>query len=462
MPKQSGKKVLMVAYFFPPVGGIGAAGSQRILKFAKYLPQFQWEPIILTVRETCYEPYLEMDRTLLERLPPEIKVIRTTVFRWLTKLLELKNRDRGNLSRASQKIDDSNHHGTGASGCYQAMKDSLTDLFDIPDSEIGWLIPAVAAGTKAIRREMIDVVYSTGKPWTAHLIGLALKRLTGKPLITDFRDPWLTNPFRDHASFIKDRAEAILERMVIEGSNLVISNTANMNAEFAERFSSHPTTKFMVLNNGFDPSDYDGGTTTELRCPAKFILTHTGFLYGKRDPMLFLEALASLVNVRCIERDKIQVWLVGSVELTYDLNECLKSWRLDDIVKVVPHVPYQKSLEYLRNSNALLLLQPGTTTQIPSKLFEYIGMEKPILVISPRGGSTSDLVIQESIGVTAEATDVQDIAAAILKLYRAWQQDPIAYQVKRTAGEKFNVKNVTKILSDRFDALLNRRAAALS
>jgi glycosyltransferase involved in cell wall biosynthesis len=455
MPKNSGQKVLMVAYFFPPVGGIGAAGSQRILKFAKYLPQFGWEPIILTARETCYEPYLEMDTTLLERLPSEIKIIRTTVFRWLTKLLELKNSNRGNLPEASRKIDNSTHNGIGTSRWYQRVKDGLTDLFDIPDSEIGWLIPAVVAGTKAIRTETIDVIYSTGKPWTAHLIGLTLKRLTGKPLITDFRDPWLTNPFRGHTSIIKDRAETFLERMVIESSDLVISNTASMKAEFAERFSGCPTTKFVVLHNGFDPSDYDGGTTTQLRRADKFVLTHTGFLYGKRDPRLFLDALASLVDARCIERKKIQVWLVGSVELTYDLTESLKCWRLDDIVRVVPHVPYQESLKYLRNSDALLLLQPGTTTQIPSKLFEYLGTQKPILAISPRDGATASLVSVEAMGVTAEATDVQEIATAILKLYRGWEKNPATYGHNGATFAKYHVKNITANLAEQLGGLSN-------
>ena len=448
------RKVLIIAYLFPPVGGIGAAGSQRALKFAKYLPQYRWEPIILTVRESCYESYLKLDRTLSDRLPSGIEIIRTPVIRWLAKLLAWKNKRRNSRDGGLEIKDNETQQKVATRGWYQVLKDSLTECFEIPDEEIGWLIPGVLAGVRAIRKEGIDVIYSTGKPWTAHLIGLLLKRLMGKPLITDFRDPWLTNPFRGETSFFRDRIEAYLERTVVENSDLVISNTSLLNEEFKERFSEQPTDKFIVLLNGFDPEDYCAVKTSTLRRAEKLIITHTGFLYGPRDPRLFLEALGLLLETERIDRKKIQVFFVGSVELTYDLGGYLKSRNLNDVVSVVSQVSYQRSLEYLRNSDALLLLQPGTMTQIPSKLFEYVGMGKPILAISPRGASTHELVTNESIGLTAEATDVQDIASAILKLYLQLNQDPGTYEVTSSARKRFNVKNVTKILSQKFDSLL--------
>jgi glycosyltransferase involved in cell wall biosynthesis len=456
-PMRTRKKVLMIAYFFPPVGGIAAAGSQRTLKFAKYLPQYSWEPIILTVRESSYDAYLALDPTLLERVPANTKIIRSAVVRWLTKLLELKNRRRPTAAGQTQVSAPTQlNHGSNGKSRLQTLKDAVTGLFEIPDGEIGWLVPGVAAGRRAVKREAIDVIYATGKPWTAHLIGAVLKRLTGKPLVVDFRDPWMTNPFREEMSGLRDGIEGYMERKVVETADVVVTNTQALKDEFMERYPSEPAGKFVALLNGFDPED--GQLAASLRVdPDKFTITHTGFLYGKRDPRLFLEAIALLIETQRVDRGKIRVCLVGSVELPYDLVGYLHGRGLDDVVRLVTQVPYQQSLQYLANSDALLLLQPGTKTQVPSKLFEYIALGKPILTISPRDGATSRLVQENSLGTVADAENVDEIAAAVEQLYRSWRHGPEAYCAKGHARDKFDVKNVTAVLSKKLDDLVSIR-----
>jgi len=234
----------MVAYCFPPAGGLAAAGSQRTLKFAKYLLREGWTPVVLTVREDAYETYLELDPTLLNRVPPQVKVVRTPVIRWLTRILEMKNRLRAAPTGSESSrgtAPASNHEGQAveAKTIYQKIKDTITDLFEIPDGEIGWLLPAVFAGLRAVHRDGVGVIYSSGKPWTAHLIGLVLKKIIGRPLVTDFRDPWMTNPFREEGSALKNRLEALIEKKVIEGSDVVITNTIALRKEFIKRFPLH-------------------------------------------------------------------------------------------------------------------------------------------------------------------------------------------------------------------------------
>jgi glycosyltransferase involved in cell wall biosynthesis len=446
----------MVAYTFPPVGGIAAAGSQRTLKFAKYLPQYNWEPVILTVRETSYESYLALDPTLLERVPANTKIIRNSVVRWMTKLLELKNRRRPITAGQTQaRAPAQPKHGSNAKSRLQTLKDAVTGLFEIPDGEIGWLVPGVAGGVHAVKREAIDVIYATGKPWTAHLIGAALKRLTGKPLVVDFRDPWMTNPFREKMSGLRDRVEGYMERKVVETADVVVTNTQALKDEFMTRFPREPAAKFVALLNGFDPEDSQVAASMRVD-PEKFTITHTGFLYGKRDPRLFLEAIALLIETQRVDRRKIRVHLVGSVELPYDLVEYLRDRRLEDVVRLVAQVPYQESLQYLANSDALLLLQPGTKTQVPSKLFEYIALAKPILAITPGEGATSQLVQENSLGTVADAESVGEIAWAVEQLYRNWQCGTEAYCINR-ARDKFDVKNVTAVLSKKFDEVLSRQ-----
>jgi len=453
----------MVAYFFPPVGGLAAAGSQRTLKFAKYLLREEWNPVLLTVREDAYETYLELDSTLLDRVPPEVKVVRTTVIRWLARILELKNRLRakpGGGENSHRTALASNQEGqtVDVKTKYQKIKDSITDLFEIPDGEIGWLLPAVFAGLRAVHREGIGVIYSTGKPWTAHLVGLVLKKMTRRPLVTDFRDPWMTNPFREEGSALKNRLEAFLEKKVIEGSDVVITNTIALREEFIKRFPLQSPDKFVALLNGYDPDDFPIASVKGKGPADPFVLAHTGFLYGRRDPRNFLEALALFLKSARIDREKIRVVFVGSVELPYDLNRYLNSCGLERVVILVPHLPYQESLQYLINASALLLLQPGTETQVPSKLFEYVALGKPILAISPRQGATSTLVAEEGIGYPVDPDDIESIAAVLKRMYLDWERGPETYSGNGHVRDKFNVKHTTAILSRTLDRVISAEA----
>jgi glycosyltransferase involved in cell wall biosynthesis len=438
------RKVLMVAYLFPPGGGIGAAGAQRVLKFAKYLPRHGWQPIVLTVRDNFYEGYFQKDTSLLERVPADTVVLRTGMLRFLTPILSLKRALTRGKSGPAQSAWPG---GRSRAGLYRRAKDAITDLFEIPDEQMGWLLPGARAGLAAVRRYDVDVVYATGRPWTGLVIGTAIKRLTGKPLVSDFRDPWITNPFRNQSSKLKDALERWLERVVIERSNVVIANTDTLRTEFIGRFPWKLRYRFTCIPNGFDPEDYQ-----QLALPAcppadVFHLTHTGFLYGKRDPKTLLEGLKIALDRRGIPRDGIRLHLVGSVELAYDLGRHLREQALEDVVVLEGHVPYRESLERLSRAHVLLLLQPGTTTQVPSKLFEYVGMKRPILAITPRDGATAKLISEHGLGTVVEAERVDAIADALIQLYRQWRAGaPLATGLDE-AWNSYNSENSAAALA---------------
>lgn len=450
----------MVAYLFPPAGGIGAAGSQRVLKFAKYLPRHCWQPVILTCKEEYYETYLSLDQTLLEKIRPGTPIIRTAVIRWFAKFLQsqkaIKTRvlHRQTTPVALGAMSSTADRSLGR-GWYQCFKDTITDLFEIPDEEMGWFLPAVWAGLRAIKKESIDAIYSTGKPWTAHLIGLALQRLTRKPLIVDFRDPWMTNPFRTQYSALKDGLEATLEKRVIENASVVIANTDELREEFLRRFPRQPRNKFATLLNGFDPDDYSSETNpNNSDCNRFFTITHTGFLYGKRDPKIFLDAVRLLLEEQRVDRRKLKIFFTGSIELPYNLTEYLSANGLREVVALHDHVPHEQSLKYLLASDVLLLLQPGTKTQIPSKLFEYIGMKKPIVAISPSDGATCRLMIEEGLGPVADPDSVQEIEQVLHTLYQAWRNGSLSSTVNNEAHQKFDVRNITASLASTLSHLV--------
>ncbi len=454
------KKILMIAYMFPPAGGIGIAGAQRVLKFAKYLPKKNWQPIILTVKPSSYESYLAMDPSLDSKVSPDLPVIRTSVFRGLTWILKKKKRVMDVLrpkpvSKQVQAVRVSPVVHNVSKGWFQTIKDSFTDLFEIPDEEMGWFVPAVWAGVKSVRRQQIDLIYATGRPWTAFLIGRMIKGLTGKPLVVDFRDPWMTNPFRISYSTMKDRVEAYLEQMVVSGADMLIANTETLRAEFLSRFPDEDPSKFVTVSNGFDPEDFKAEEShLDMKRPNVYTMTHTGFLYGKRDPQEFLKALQQLIESKRIEADKIRVQFLGAIDLAYDLETYLRTLHLESIVTLHDHRPFQEALQFLKGSDGLLLLQPGTATQIPSKLFEYIGLGKPILAICPAKSATEDLMKENNLGRVVQPESSQEIAEGIAALYKQWSAGSGEPAETLARSEKFNVDAITTDLVRKFSVVI--------
>ena len=454
------KRLLMIAYFFPPVGGIGSAGAQRVLKFAKYLQYAQWQPVVVTVKEKSYEPFLLMDRSLLDKVPTGTPIVRSGVLRGLTFLLQLKGRmfssvDLRKEVSSSQMVGRRVVEvGPGKKSNYQRMKDAITDLCEIPDEEMGWFLPGLLAGLRAFARYRFDAIYSTGRPWTAHLIGLGLKSLTGKPLVVDFRDPWMTNPFRPEYSSLRNRLETMLERLTVEKADLVISNTPELQEEFVKRFPMQPASKFHTLLNGFDADDFNQGSAAAGTLTTEHMtITHAGFLYGKRDPKSFLDAIRHAIDVGHVNPDRLRICFIGAIELSYDMATYLLECKLDKVVSLHSHVPYRDSLEFLRQSDVLLLLQPGTRTQIPSKLFEYIGARKPILGISPLDGATANLLRRERLGVIADPEDVDGIATAVRAMYDLWSSGNLSSMTHCKTYDRFDVRNITADLAAKISQL---------
>lgn len=452
------KKVLIVAYHFPPVGGLGAAGAQRVLKFSRHLSAENWQPYVLTVRDSCYESWLTLDAASLDQVPDTVKVIRTGVFRVLGPILKLKRRLRPLVRGASPdeeagRARPASTTADHADSLYQRVKDTFTDLFEIPDEVAGWFVPAVVSGVRTVRREGIDVIFASGRPWTSLVIGAAIKAIVRRPLVVDFRDPWMTNPFRLKYSGIKESAERSLEARVVRSADVIVANTDHLRDEFVARFGSLISEKCVTIINGFDADEFSRirpATRPESRKEA-FVLTHSGFLYGKRDPRTLLEAIRLLRDKGQIREGDFLCNLVGQVELPYDLSDYLRDHELSPFVQLTGQVAYTESLAQVAASDASLLLQPGTHTQIPSKLFEYIGLGQRIVTIAPPGSAVVDLVKANELGRAADPDDVEAIARALIDAMQDWRSRGEDRAIRPGIQARFEIRQCTKRLADELD-----------
>lgn len=459
VPEQRKGKVLVIAYFFPPTGGVASAAAQRTLKFVRYMPKFGWEPLVLTARADCYESYIDLDETLLEKVPEDLVIYRSNVMRGMSFLLRLRRKLLDSISsnkKPAVEVEKETQPTSNASNPvrisrYQSFKDFITDLFQIPDEQVGWLIPGVLKGRKISKKEGFDIIFATGKPWTGLMIGLILSFLTRRPLITELQDPWTTNPFKPKYSFIKSWFDRHLERLVIKRSCSVITTTNELKEEFSKRFSDEPEDKFLYLSNCYDPADIPEILPDKYSSNI-FTILHLGFLYVKRDPRNFLLGLRIALDEGWVEAERIKFLQVGTVDSDFNLEFFIQENKLQDVVQLYGQVPLKESLALLWEAHCLLLLQPGTTTQTPSKLFEYIITGQPILTISPKDGAVWKFASENNLGKASNPDDPREIAEAIRQLYAAWRDNKSSMRLSQEVVERYSAIPITAELVKRMEA----------
>jgi glycosyltransferase involved in cell wall biosynthesis len=428
---------------------------QRTLRFARHLPLFGWRPIILTVREHDFigEP---VEKDWQHRVPTAVTVCRARVLRPLEMALTLRSLWQ-RVRRRSASTPPTQHStpqdGAGAAPLSWVQR-WIDPWFTTPDAHIGWLPSAIWRGLRVLWAEPVHMLYSSGPPYTSHLIGLGLKWLTRRPWVVDFRDPWSRRPWDTDTvrQGVRYRIQVCLERLVIRHADAVISNTERMGQDFRERYPWLPAEKFLVITNGYDVENFHDLPPTDGPPSDVFTLTHAGALYGRRDPRPLIHAIAMLRDRSMITPGTFRLQLVGKLAAPWQVASLLASLNLTEYVVLIPPVSHAESLTYLRRSHVLILLQPDAPLQVPGKLFEYIYLQKPILALAGVG-ATADLVQQHALGKVVAPENGADIAAAVGAMYQDFQQGQLGVQRNDAALHCFHGQALTKQLADVFSTI---------
>lgn len=377
------RRLLVVAYYFPPLGG---AGVQRTLKFVKYLPEFGWQPVVLTAK--LKGAYLG-DASLEREVPPGVFVHRTSALllpSWLP----------------------------------WRLRNFVARWLLVVDEQLGWLPFAVTQGRKIIEDSGIEAVYTTSAPYTAHLIGLRLKVQTGLPWVADFRDPWLGNFSNTFPSPLHKQMAQRFEHQISLTAERVVVVSEPMREALLARYSLAPEQVY-TLSNGYDPADFDGVEPLGQEA-ARFVIVYSGSFYGRQTPIYFLQGLRAALGDGRLSRQKVQVRFVGNIGQT--ARNQIKALGLTDKVQVTGYLPHRQSIGHLLGADLLLLVVgsgPGSEVVFTGKVFEYLAAGKPILaLVAP--GAAANLVQEAQAGVVVDPEDVRAIADQIAALYQAWQQ----------------------------------------
>jgi Glycosyltransferase Family 4/Glycosyl transferases group 1 len=401
--KAVAKKLLLVSYLFPPAGGISV---QRMLSLAKYLPQWGFEVHVLA----AWNPTTPtIDRHLLRQIPSTVRVHRTFT---PEVPFNVKRRMWGWLSSARPKPS-----GRPAPPCVngssRSWKSNVVDaarkLFS-PDPEVVWVPFALRRARSILRREHIDAVVVTAPPFSAFLIGNALRReFPHIRLISDFRDDWLrfflgTFDFQKSAA-VKRRAEQI-ERETVERSDRVVLVTRALQGEMRARYPDQPAEKFLCVPNGYDPAVFEN-FRPRRHSGAGIVVTYTGTVYSTTSARYYLDALDSLPEPI---RSKVETRFVGRIaqeERPFLENRKSK-------ITEYGFVPHAEALRVMEESDFLLvtMLDPTATS---GKIYEYLPAGKPILAVGVEGELTQ-LIRETRTGWCLDPTRPMDLALALRRI----------------------------------------------
>jgi len=412
----------MIAYFFPPLGGVGA---QRATKFARYLPEWGWQPVVLSVKNSPYPAY---DPDLLAQVPAQVPIFRARTLEpeHLYPLYLRLTRHRRQRSHLPSNVNMPQY----AAGTSWAAR-LLSWLF-IPDGQIGWYYAAVKMGKQAIRETKPAVIFSTSAPYTAHLVAKTLAQWAGLPWVMDFRDAWVENIFHQLPTHFHRRQHSRMERGCVDQADRVICATAVMTEEMQARYSGQPAQKFVTITNGYDRSDYAPGSESMAD---QFLIRYVGSLYGRQSPLPFLKGLALALQQQPALGRHLQVEFIGMMDQAnrQDWESCVQAHALTPWVSSRPFVPHQQAIHLMQTSQVqLLILAQGEQSKgvLTGKIFEYLGAQRPVLSIAPPG-LAADLIRETQAGLVADPSDIEGIANAISEFFMWFQQGKLKHWISK-------------------------------
>jgi glycosyltransferase involved in cell wall biosynthesis len=436
------KKVLIVSYYFPPSGG---PGVQRVLKFVKYLPEFGWQPVVLTVQDGDYPA---RDESLLAEIPHHAIVYRTKIFEPYRLYRKLTGKP------ANAPVDVENiPQGRKKKSLTETLAEFVRSTFFIPDARIGWYPYAIREGLRIIKKHQINAIYSSSPPYTTAVIARRLQRETRLPWVAGFRDPWtgfLSTPDR---WFLPRSVDKHLERSVFNDANAIEVAWRGILKDIIAKEPGLDQQKLLHLPNGFDSDDYP---TLNLRPNARFTVTYTGSMYGKRNPRTFLQAVEGLVKEGKVDLRKIQLRFIG--RFGAEIHDMVMASSIRESIEIVSYLPHSESVKELLRSDALLLIVDeanGSEEIVPGKVFEYLGAQRPIIALAPEGAIAS-LMRETRSGFVASNQDVAAIQAAFIECYDNYLYHRRKFEQDRQAVKQYDRREITRRLAAVFDSLCLR------
>ncbi|PBJ12340.1 glycosyltransferase family 4 protein [Flavobacterium sp. ACN6] len=420
------KKLLIITYYFPPAGG---PGVQRWLKFVKYLPEFDVQPIVYVPENPTYPI---VDEGLVNQISDKVIVLKNKIWEpYQLASVFSKNKTK----KISSGIFPQKKKQTFLDKTFLWVRGNLF----IPDARVFWVKPSVSYLEKYIQENNIDTIVTSGPPHSLHLIGLELQQKLKVKWFADFRDPWTTIGYHKalRLSSYAEKKHKNLEHKVLNTADEIIVTSKTTKTEF-EAITNKPIT---VITNG-----YDVETVEKQKLDSKFTLAHIGSFLSDRNPPFFWEILVELLKEIPEFKSHLEIKLIGAV--SQEVLDAIQEHQLNDYLNLLGYVSHQEAVAHQRKSQVLLLIEinsEDTKSIIPGKLFEYMVSNRPIIAIGPQGSDFADIVTQTNTGVFFDYSEKTKLKSVILDFFNQFLEGKL--QAHGIGLQQYSRKNLTKQLA---------------
>jgi glycosyltransferase involved in cell wall biosynthesis len=429
------KRILFVAYIFPPTGG---AGVQRAAKFVKYLPEFGWHPSVLTV-ENPSVPLV--DDSLVGDIPKQTIIRRAPTWEPAYAL------------KAAVAAEGAGRRAGTPGRLARKFARRIGRMVLQPDPQILWAPQAIRMGKRLLREHRHDAIFATGPPFSSFLVGAALSR-TGIPLVLDYRDEWdLAKLYFENqrpdwwSGLVQNR----MQRRVVRSAHTLLATTRS-SAESLEKVRKAAGSRARVtwIYNGYDPADFPVRQGNGLAANSRYRLVYTGTLWTLTSAVPLVEAVRRLAGQRPDLLAKLELVFVGRrIGPQLDAVEALK--RFPCRVVEYPYLPHDEALAVLHSADGLCLLLsdvPGAERVVPAKVFEYFAARRPILAIAPPG-ELWELLDGHSAAFRFAPSDVEAIADCLASQISGHSQGlprPVSFRTHHSFDRRSQAGELASLL----------------
>jgi len=393
-------KVLVIAYYFPPMG---LSGVQRTLKFVKYMKNYNWEPTIITTRNVAY---FDHDESLLKECKDAgIRIIRTDAKDPNSLLSKF-----GTVKIPSEFI--------------RKFLNRISQTFFIPDNKISWSKKAGKTAVSLLSKEHFDVLFVTIPPFSAFKISAKLKRKFKIPLFVDYRDLWYGSYFAFYPTPLHAFLNKMMEYNSLKAADKVIVTNRKIKEKLLNNYKFLTFEDIVIIPHGYDIEDFENVTVIP-KTNDKMIVTYSGIFMEYNTPEYFLKAFKKITKERPDIASKIELHFVG--HFRKENRKLVRRMKLEEYVKDHGYMNHEDAIRKIKSSDILWIMigrKRNIDAILPGKLFEYMGAQKPLIACVPKGAART-AAIAYGASFIIEPDDIEGIKNTLLKVYDLYSNNKL-------------------------------------